>query len=57
MQKIVRSFALVAAVALATVPAARANQTGCNPHPQVATIAAPSTMSVLVSTVLSLLGM
>ncbi len=56
MQKSVRSFALVAAVALATVPAARANQTGCNPHPQVATASAPSTMSVLVSAMLSILG-
>jgi len=53
MQKSVRSTALVAALTLAVVPGARANQTGCNPHPQVAT---PSALSIFVYTVLSALG-
>ena len=56
MQKSIRSFALVAALALAVAPAALADQTGCNPHPQVATVAAPSTFMVVVYTVLSYFG-
>ena len=53
MQKSIRSFALIAALTVAAVPAVRADQTGCNPHPQVVTA---STFSILVSTVIAYLG-
>lgn len=56
MQKSLRSFALVAAISLALVPAVHADQTGCNPHPQVATVVAPSVLSTYVLVVVSLLG-
>ena len=41
MQKSFRSFAVIATLAFAVVPAVRADQTGCNPHPQMRS-AAPS---------------
>lgn len=56
MQKSIRSFALVATLALAAVPAVRADQTGCNPHPQAATVAAPSTLMTYIYVVLSYFG-
>ncbi len=56
MKKSIRSFALVATIALALVPAACANQTGCNPHPQVASVTVPSTFMIVVYTVMSYLG-
>lgn len=56
MQKSFRSFALVATLALAAVPAVRADQTGCNPHPQAATVAAPSTFMTYVYIVMSYFG-
>jgi hypothetical protein len=54
MKKSVRSFALVAALVCASVPAAHANRTGCDPHPRPATVS--STLSMAVYTVLSFLG-
>lgn len=56
MQKSLRSLALAATLTLALVPSVFANQTGCNPHPQVAVIAPPSSVSIVVYTVLSYLG-
>jgi hypothetical protein len=56
MQKSIRSSALIAILTLAAVPAVRADQTGCNPHPQVVTVAPPSTLAILVSTVVLYLG-
>ena len=56
MQKSIRSFVLVATLALAVVPAVRADQTGCNPHPQVATVVAPSALMTYVYAVLSYFG-
>ncbi len=56
MSKSVRSIALVAVLSLTAAPAALANQTGCNPHPQVATVSAPSPLTVFVYTLLSVLG-
>lgn len=53
MQKSLRSFALVATLAFAAVPAVRADQTGCNPHPQVSTL---STFMTYVYVVLSHFG-
>lgn len=44
---------LVIAVTLTVAPALHAEQTGCNPHPQVATM---STWSMIVLTALSMLG-
>ena len=56
MQKYARSFALVSALTLAAAPAVRADQTGCNPHPQSNTVAAPSTFMTYVYVVMSYLG-
>ena len=56
MQKSLRSFALVATLAFAVVPVALANQTGCNPHPQVVTVDAPSTLAIVVSAIVGYLG-
>jgi hypothetical protein len=56
MQKSIRSFALVVTLALAAVPAVRADQTGCNPHPQVASVSATSSFVIVVYTVIGLLG-
>lgn len=56
MQKFIRSFAFVATLALAVVPAVRADQTGCNPHPRAAAAAAPSTFMTYVYVVLSYFG-
>lgn len=56
MQKFIRSFTLVATLALAAVPAVRADQTGCNPHPQAATVAATSTFMTYIYVVLSYFG-
>lgn len=56
MSKSVRSIALVAVLVLTAAPAALANQTGCNPHPQVLTVSAPSPLTVFVYTLLSVLG-
>ncbi len=56
MQKSVRSFALVAVLALTVTPAALANQTGCNPHPQGRFASASSDVTLFVYTVLSVLG-
>ena len=55
MQKSIRSIALVAVVALTSVPAAFANQTGCNPHPQVTTSTSNS-VALVVYTVFSVFG-
>jgi len=54
MQKSIRSFALVAVIALTASPM-YAHRSGCDPHPQ-AVVAAPSTLQVVASTVLSVLG-
>ena len=56
MQKTIRSFALVAALALVAAPAVRADQTGCNPHPRAAAADAPSTFMMYVSMVMSYFG-
>ncbi len=57
MQKSIRSFALIATFVLAIVPAAHANRTGCDPHPQAVTAPAPSGFSVFVYTVRSYFGL
>jgi len=54
MQKSIRSFALVAVLALTASPM-YAGRAGCDPHPQ-AVVAAPSTLQVIASTLLSVLG-
>lgn len=56
MQKFVRSFALVSALTLAAAPALRADQTGCNPHPQANAVSAPSTFMMYVYVVMSYFG-
>ena len=56
MQKFARSIALVSALTLAVAPSVRADQTGCNPHPQANTAAAPSTLMMYVYVVLSYFG-
>lgn len=56
MPKSARTLALVAALALSATPAAFANQTGCNPHPQVAKASTFSSLALAVSTVLSVFG-
>ncbi|MGI4826899.1 MAG: hypothetical protein ACRYFU_01710 [Janthinobacterium lividum] len=56
MKKFVRSFALVSALTLAAAPALRADQTGCNPHPQANAVAAPSTFMMYVYVVMSYFG-
>lgn len=53
MHKSIRSFVLVATLAIVTAPVARANQTGCNPHPQAVPV---STGNIVIYTVLSLFG-
>ncbi len=51
MQKIFRSVALVAALAVSTTPAMFAGRMGCDPRPQVVTT------SPIVSAVLTLLSL
>jgi hypothetical protein len=55
MQKSIRSFAVLAIFALAVVPAVRADQTGCNPHP-AAGATLPASVVTFVNAVLSFLG-
>jgi hypothetical protein len=57
MQKSVRSLALVTVLALTAAPTALANQTGCNPHPQVATVSTSSSVALAIYTVLSVFGL
>jgi hypothetical protein len=52
----VRSFALVAVLALIAVPSVKAERTGCNPHPQVV-IAVPTVLQIITDTVVSYLGL
>ena len=56
MQKSFRSITLVAILALAAVPTVRADRTGCNPHPQAVSVAAPSTFKTYIYAVMSYFG-
>ena len=52
MSKSLRSFVLVATLAVSAAPSLHADRTGCNPHPQV--VAAPmSQLATIVYTVIS----
>jgi hypothetical protein len=53
MQKLTRSFALVAVLTLTLAPALNAEQGGNNPHPGVVA----STLEIVASAVLSYLGL
>ncbi len=55
MQKSLRSLALVATLTLAAVPALRADQTGCNPHPAPGSGPSSTTISTITTVVLSML--
>jgi hypothetical protein len=59
MQKSVRSFALVAVLALAVAPAVRAEQGGCIPHPQPPppTPATVTALQVIAYTIISYFGL
>ena len=56
MSKSVRSLALAALLALASVPSLHADRTGCNPHPQA--VPAPvNQIAAIVYTVVSSLSL
>jgi hypothetical protein len=55
MQKSFRSLILATAFSLAVVPGLVAEQTGCNPHPQVSDV--PTTLQIIAYTVISYLGL
>ena len=55
MSKSLRSFVLVATLAVLAVPSLHADRTGCNPHPQV--VATPfMALGTIVYTVISSLS-
>lgn len=53
MHKSIRSFVLVAALAITTASVARAERFGCNPHPQAVAV---SPLPLVISTILSVVG-
>jgi hypothetical protein len=57
MQKSFRSLVLATAFSLTVVPGLLAEQTGCNPHPQITTPVAPTTLQVIAYTLISYLGL
>lgn len=54
MSKSFRSFVFIAAIAVFAVPSLRAERTGCNPHPQVATVTFSPTATLILSVINSL---
>ena len=53
MSKSIRSFVLVATLAVSAVPSLYADRTGCNPHPQPVAPTPTSQIATIVYTVIS----